>query len=257
MSAPVWRDEAGPADAPAILLIHGSMDRAAGMLRLSRRLDQRFRMVRYDRRGYGRSKPHDGPFGMDAQVDDALEVLGGRRCVVVGHSYGGNVALALAERAPEAVLGVAVYETPLSWEPWWPGTTAGARAVATQGEPDEAAERFMRRLIGDDRWDALPEGTRRERREEGRAMVGELTDLRATAPWHAGAIEVPVVAGFGEFGSPHHQQGMRHLAATLPDCTVVEVPGCRHDAPHSNAELFRTIVVEPLLARVGLPSPAP
>ena len=101
------------------------MDRSAGMLKLSRRLDEDFRVLRYDRRGYGRSFPHDGPFTMDAQVADLVGLLAGRRAVLVGHSYGGNVALATADHHPDLVAGVAVYETPLSWEPWWPGTTAG------------------------------------------------------------------------------------------------------------------------------------
>ena len=54
------------------------------------------------------------------------ELLDGRRALVFGHSYGGNVALAAAARHPELVVAVAVYETPLSWLDWWPGTTAGA-----------------------------------------------------------------------------------------------------------------------------------
>jgi len=33
---------------------------------LSRRLDDGFRVLRYDRRGYGRSAPHDGPFDVEA-----------------------------------------------------------------------------------------------------------------------------------------------------------------------------------------------
>jgi pimeloyl-ACP methyl ester carboxylesterase len=249
----VWRDEAGEPSAPTVLLIHGSMDRSAGLLRLSRRLDTSFRVVRYDRRGYGRSKPHPGPFDMDGQVADAVDVVADRRCLVVGHSYGGNVALALAARHPHLVRGVAVFETPLSWEPWWPGTTAGARAVATQGDPAEAAERFMRRLIGDERWEALPERVRLERRAEGAAMVGELSDLRAHRPWEAADIRVPVVAGYGEHGSAHHREAMEYLARTLPDAEVVCCAGARHDAPHAQPAEFERTVVGALLSRCPAP----
>ncbi len=45
---------------PLAVLIHGSMDRSAGMLKLSRRLDDTYHVLRYDRRGYGRSRPHPG-----------------------------------------------------------------------------------------------------------------------------------------------------------------------------------------------------
>ena len=91
------------------------MDRSAGLLKLSRRLDDAHLVLRYDRRGYGRSTPHGGPYDMGSQVDDLAALLDGRAAVVFGHSYGGNVALALAARRPDLVRGVAVYETPLSW----------------------------------------------------------------------------------------------------------------------------------------------
>lgn len=248
----LWSEEAGDAGNPLVVVIHGSMDRSTGMLMLSRRLDDEYRVLRYDRRGYGRSFPHDGPYTMGAQVSDLVGVLAGRKAVLIGHSYGGNVALATADHHPELVAGVAVYETPLSWEPWWPGTTAGAVAVAGSGKPEEAAEQFMRRMLGDQRWEELPERTRRTRRLEGVAMVEELADLRMNQPWSAARITVPVVTAFGSLGAPHHHQGMRH-ASVLLGCPVVELAGCRHDAPLSDAGLFRTEVVDPLLRMVGGP----
>jgi pimeloyl-ACP methyl ester carboxylesterase len=248
----LWAEEAGSTDHPLVALIHGSMDRSAGMLKLSRRLDTDFRVLRYDRRGYGRSFPHPGPFNMDAQVDDLVGLLAGRKAVLVGHSYGGNVALAAADRHPDLVAGVAVYETPLSWEQWWPGTTAGAVAVAESGKPQEAAERFLRRMLGDQRWEELPEKTRHARRSEGVAMVEELADLRRYRPWVASRITAPVVTAYGRDGAAHHHRGMRH-AASLLDCPLVELAGCRHDAPLSDPELFRTAVIDPLLLRVGPP----
>jgi pimeloyl-ACP methyl ester carboxylesterase len=248
----LWAEEAGSAHDPLIALIHGSMDRSAGMLKLSRQLDADFRVLRYDRRGYGRSSPHPGPFTMGAQVDDLVRLLAGRRAVLVGHSYGGNVALAAADRHPDLVAGVAVYEIPLSWEEWWPGTTAGSIAVAESGSPQEAAEQFLRRMLGEERWDELPERTKQARRSEGAPMVEELADLRRHRPWAASRITVPVTTSSGSLGAPHHHQGMRH-AATQLDCPLVELAGCRHDAPLSHAALFRTEVIDPLLPRVGEP----
>ena len=248
----LWADEAGEAGRPLIVVIHGSMDRSAGMLKLSRQLDDNFRVLRYDRRGYGRSFPHPGPFVMDAQVDDLVGLLAGRRAVLVGHSYGGNVALAAAEQHPDVVCGVAAYETPLSWEPWWPTTTAGSAAVADAGTTEDAAERFMRRILGDQRWDALPERSKQTRRSEGAAMVSELADLRRNRPWTAGNVHVPVVVAFGSRGAAHHRQGMTH-AARLLDCPLVELADCRHDAPLSDPVLFRSLVVDPLLRMVGTP----
>lgn len=250
---PVWAEEAGDAAQPLIVLVHGAMDRSAGMLRLSRRLDEDFRVARYDRRGYGKSTPHAGPFNMAEQVADLVGVIDGRRAVIVGHSYGGNVALATAEQHPSLVAGVAIYETPLSWEPWWPGSTAGAVAIRAAGQPEEAAEAFMRRIIGVERWEALPERTRATRRAEGVALVEELADLREHRPWHANQIRVPVVVGCGTRGAAHHKQGMELVAATIPGAELVVLEGCGHAAPHTDAAAFRDQLLAPLLARVGAP----
>lgn len=244
-----WVAESGNPDDPLMVLVHGSMDRSAGMLRLSRRLDDGFRVLRYDRRGYGRSRPHPGPFGMDHQVADLVGLLHGRPAVVFGHSYGGNVALALAARHPDQVQAAVVYETPLSWFEWWPGTTAGGTAVATQGEPQEAAERFMRRLIGDDRWERLPPSARAARRAEGAAMVGELTDLRQRPAWVADEVRVPVLALYGERGAPHHRQAMEHLATHLPDCGLRMVAGARHFGPNTHPDLVADAIIELAAAR--------
>lgn len=249
----IWAEEAGHAEHPLVALVHGAMDRSAGMLRLSRRLDQDYRVLRYDRRGYGRSTPHAGPFDMTAQVADLVEVLAGRRAVVVGHSYGGNVALATAEQHSELVAGVVIYETPLSWEPWWPGTTAGASAIKAAGQPEDAAEAFMRRLIGAERWEALPERTRATRRAEGVALVDELADLREHRPWHADRIHVPVVVGYGTRGAAHHQEGMSLAAGAIAGAELVVLDGCGHAAPNTHPEVFRADLIDPLLAAVGNP----
>lgn len=255
--SPIWADEAGDPAAPLVVLIHGSMDRSTGMLRLSRRLDLRFRVLRYDRRGYGRSRSddsaHPGPFGMTAQVADLVALLAGRRALLVGHSYGGNVALATAAGHPELVAGVGVYETPLSWAPWWPGTTAGSVATATNGDPADAAERFMRRMVGDRAWEALPERTRAIRRAEGPAMVGELKDLQAGPPWAAEQIRCPLIVSHGSNGAEHHREGMRHVSGICQGSKLVVLDGCRHDAPLSHPDEFATSIVEPLALAAGAP----
>lgn len=248
----IWSEEAGDPDAPLVAVIHGTMDRAAGMLRLSRKLDDRYRVLRYDRRGYGRSAPHDGPFGMSGQVDDLVSLLQGRPAVLVAHSYGGNVALATAALHPELVAGVALYETPMSWTSWWPGTTAGSVATASRERSDaDAAEVFMRRLIGDRRWEELPERTRATRRAEGAAMVGELGDLRANEPWRPEQIQIPVSVGRGTRGAPHHIEGMARMADLIAGAELVTMEGCRHDAPTSHPAEFCQQLVAPLLQRVG------
>src|SRR4051794_33882807 len=134
----LWSDEAGDVERPLIALVHGSMDRSAGMLKLSRRLDAEFRVLRYDRRGYGRSFPHPGPFTMGGQVDDLVQLLAGRRAVLIGHSYGGDVALATADRHPDLIAGVAGFETPVSRPPRGAHNKAGGLPLAPPRRNPEA-----------------------------------------------------------------------------------------------------------------------
>lgn len=240
----LWSAESGEPEAPLLVLIHGSLDRSAGMLRLARHLDDRYRVLRYDRRGYGRSCPHPGPFGIESQLEDLWTLIGERRAVVFGHSYGGNVALAAAQARPEQIPAVAVYETPLSWYPWWPGTTAGANAVATRGTPEQAAEAFMRRLIGDARWEELPERTQANRRSEGPALVGELSDLRQHPAWDPMQLVQPICAIFGERGAVHHRHGMEFLAQEVAHGVVVMVPEAGHGAPLSHAGPLAEVLLD-------------
>lgn len=248
----VWSATSGSGDV-LVVLVHGSLDRSAGMLKLGRRLDERHTVVRFDRRGYGRSQPHDGPFDMAHQVADLVGVIDAapahRACVVVGHSYGGNVGLATVAHRPGLIDAIVTYESPLSWLPWW-GGGAGTDAAEWRHDPPEAAERFMRRLIGDERWEHLPPATRAARRSEGPAMVGELIDLRENPPWRPEQITVPALVLFGEHGRPHHQQGARTLQEMLPDATVDVVPGAHHFGPNTHPDDVADRVISFIADRV-------
>ncbi|MDQ3384909.1 MAG: alpha/beta hydrolase, partial [Actinomycetota bacterium] len=161
---------------------------------------------------------------------------------VVGHSYGGVVALAAAARRPDVVVGVGAFEAPLSWLPWWPSGTAGGAAVARSEEgdrdPGDAADAFLCRVLGEERWTGLPAATRRERRLEGPALVAELASLRAgVAPFDFDAMPVPVLAGHGTRSDPHHRRAAEHLAERTGGVPFV-IEGAQHGAHLSHPEAF-------------------
>ena len=239
----VWSEEAGAPDAPLLALVHGSLDRSAGLLKLSRRLDDRCRVLRYDRRGYGRSTPHDGPFGIDEQVADLVALLDGRPAVVFGHSYGGNVALALADRHPEAGPGRRRLR----------GAAAVARLVAGRRPP--AARRAASDGRPGRRRRALhaPDGRRREvgaaaRRRparrgatEGVTMVGELADLRERAPWDP-ARHPRAGRGDARLGRQRAPPPVDvPPRAVLADCPVVTIEGARHFGPNTHPDAVAAV----------------
>lgn len=207
-------------------------------------------VVRYDRYGYGRSRGDRPPAGIDGHVEDLLALVEGHaspgeRAVVVGHSYGGVVALAAGCREPDVVAAVGAFEAPLSWLPWWPDTTAGAAAVAAArrvDDPAAAADAFLRRMLGDDRWEAMPARARRDRRAEGPALVAELGALRSEpAPFDLAALPVPVVAGHGTRSGDHQQRAARELAASAGTSAIV-IDGAHHGAHLSHPKAFADFV---------------
>lgn len=229
--------------APRVVFVHGAMDRAASFIRAVRR-QPAIDAVRYDRRGYGRSRDIGFAATLDDHVDDLLAVLDATPSIVIGHSLGGVIAIAAAQRAPELVRAVGAFEAPL-WTNDATSTEAEReRADAdARADPELAAERFMRRMIGDDAWAALPESTRATRRAEGPALVSDLAAVRATGPHLLDApLEAPVVAGCGTASSSRHRESARLLHDRVPGSELVVIDGAGHDAHRTHPEAFAGFV---------------
>lgn len=227
------------ATAPTVVVVHGAMDRSASFGRMARHLDD-VEVVRYDRRGYGRSAAV-GTGTLADHVDDLLAVVGDRAVTVFGHSIGGVVALVAAQRAPERVTSVLSYEAPAPWLDWWPR----APRVAPE-DPAEEAEAFMRRAIGDRYWSRLGARTRAERRSEGPALVADLDSLEGPAPFDPAAVPVPVLAACGSETTWWHERATRWLSDEVPDGQLVVVDGATHGVhlshPTAAAHLVRRAV---------------
>jgi pimeloyl-ACP methyl ester carboxylesterase len=238
--------EEGTPGAPLVVLIHGSLDRSAGMLRVSRQIQNAARVIRFDRRGYAQNNLHQGPFNVAGNVVDVVNILNGRQAILIGHSFGGNIALATAALLGDQIHAVSTYETPLSWLDWWPTSTAGANSLKVP--TSEAAEAFMIRLIGHKRWGLLPESTKESRRSEGPALTAELQSIREGAPWSIDDIKCRVLCGFGSRALEHHKKGALWLGKNLLNAQTVEIDGAGHGAPNSHATEFAELLITPHLA---------
>jgi pimeloyl-ACP methyl ester carboxylesterase len=119
---------AGPADAPAIVFVHGTrLTRMYWMAQL-RELGDEFRTVAVDLPGHGALA--GTPFTLDgavAVVAAAIRDHGRGHAILVGLSLGGYVAMATAARYPELVRGLVVSGATL--EPAGP-VVIGVRALA-------------------------------------------------------------------------------------------------------------------------------
>jgi pimeloyl-ACP methyl ester carboxylesterase len=99
-------------EGPPVVLVHGNVVTAedfdtSGVLDLVAR---RHRVIAFDRPGFGYSdRPHGSAWSAGTQADllrDAFAVLGINRPIVLGHSWGAAVALALGLNHPDAVKGL-------------------------------------------------------------------------------------------------------------------------------------------------------
>ena len=101
----VFLVEAGPADGPAILLLHGFPSSTFDWRHVIPLLAERCRVVAFDFPGYGLSaKPLDASYSLFGQADVAAAVAalsGIERATIVGHDMGDTVAAELLARANE------------------------------------------------------------------------------------------------------------------------------------------------------------
>jgi pimeloyl-ACP methyl ester carboxylesterase len=225
------------------VFVHGSMDHSSTFVRAGRFLTEH-RVLRYDRRGYGRSLAA-GVTDMAGHGDDLVEILRGlgRPAVAVGHSLGGDIVLSAATRRPDLVAALVIFEAPMAWEAWWPSHSAGNAALrGHDGDTGDAAERFLRRMLGDDRWDAMSSVVQARRRAEGAALVAEMRSVRSTPPYDPTRVTAPLVVGCGAESRVHHRQAAHALAERVPGATLVEIPGAGHGAHNSHPAEFAALV---------------
>jgi pimeloyl-ACP methyl ester carboxylesterase len=247
----------GSADTPLVVLIHGSLDRAGSFARVARRLDD-LHTLAYDRRGYHRSR-HVTPVHdtLDGHVGDLVSVIAGRPSVVVGHSYGGDIALGAALRpgGPGPILGVAAYEPPMPWigpSATRPRTGTPDDRRLDDEDPAVVAERFFRRMVGDSAWDRLPEETKEARRADGPALAGEIAAIRThVAPFDVGRLAVPAVYGRGTESLPHQRASVEWLVEHTPDAELMEIEGAAHGAHLTHPDAFARFVRAAVTRAVG------
>ena len=225
-----------PADL-TVVLIHGAMDRGAGMARLTRRLADA-PTIRYDRRGYGHARTVS-PGGFDDQIDELRLVAQDRKVILFGHSFGGLIALGAVSRGVVDARAIVVYEAPTPWAsfwPPWPGPRRGEGETSAEVAGD-TAEAFLRSMIGDERWERLPLRTRTERRAEGPALLADVSaETSVTMPFDPARITIPTVIAYGSASLPQYRRAAELLVSVLPQSELHRVEGAQHGAPLSHAD---------------------
>jgi 3-oxoadipate enol-lactonase len=224
-------------DGPAVVLVHGfGLD-----MRMwdpqARHLAARFRVVRYDCRGFGASGPFDPAVGY-THADDLvslLDHLGIGRAVLAGLSFGGRVVMQAALAAPERVRGLVLLDAVLDGVPWDPGS-----AVALDETVRQARARGV--LAGRAAWLAHPLfAAARERPEvasqlaamvagyPGQHWIGHDPHERTRRPIDAlEQLAMPVLVMAGEQDVPGFREMSAVLARRIPSARYHVVADAGH-----------------------------
>jgi pimeloyl-ACP methyl ester carboxylesterase len=241
-------------EAPTVIFVHGSLDRAESFRRVMRRLPD-LDVVAYDRRGYQRSRAA-GVVDVGGHIADLVELVtelrarsSGRICAI-GHSLGGVVVVGAALSGPRVFDSIGAFEPPMPWlgfRPVQPGETKPKGWAPLAEDPGEEAERFFCRMMSPTAWQRLTDEGRADRRADGPALVADLRSMRGDKPFEVTDLSIPAVFGMGGPRShPHHRQSVIWLGAHVPGAMDYEIEGAQHGAHLSHPDHFaaftRTVV---------------
>jgi 3-oxoadipate enol-lactonase len=138
----------GPDDAPVLLLSNSLGTTHAMWEPQLEALTEHFRVLRYDRRGHGRSEVPPGPYSIAELAGDAIELLDSlelERVSYCGLSIGGMDGMWNAAQASERIDRLALCST----SPWmpprdlWDERAATVRAKGTEAVADATMERWF------------------------------------------------------------------------------------------------------------------
>jgi pimeloyl-ACP methyl ester carboxylesterase len=218
-----------------VVFVHGVLDCGQAFDRVATRLGRECHMLWYDRRGYGTSTGlAKTPATIDVHIDDLLTILDGRHATLVGHSFGGVVALGAAAAAPDLVQSVALYETNIAWVPGW--DDGAMRAVHAHADPEDAALQLM---LGPG-YARMTDHDRARRRAEARAFLAEEQSVREAVPYDVRRIAAPVLYGQGaDIVMP---MVVDFLATNIAKFELVSIPGATHHAHRSRPDEFASLV---------------
>jgi pimeloyl-ACP methyl ester carboxylesterase len=167
-------------------------------------------------------------------VEDAaslLRALDAAPAVVIGRSYGGEIAVDLVQRHPDLVRALVLLEPSMpdaspQMRAWVDELTGQARAAAAGDGPAAAAHVVFRAVFGDPTWDGLPAEVRQVFADNGPALLAELAGEWCTPdPALLGQVTQPVLIVGGQDSPPAFRAADEALARLLPGSRFELVSG--------------------------------
>lgn len=229
-------------DGPPLVIVHGTSSSAADWLHLFPALESHFSLHVLDRRGCGDSG--DAPvISFERQLEDVVSLIDsiGQPAHLLGHSFGAICALEAALLTPR-IKKLILYEPPALGVPNFSEEAVERfEALIAAGDRDAVLTTFYLEIVSRDEveaWRASPDWTTWVARAD--VVTRELRAL-LDYRFHAerfSDLNTPTLMLTGSNSPAYFTEGTNAVAAALPNCQVVVMPGQSHAATTSAPDLF-------------------
>jgi pimeloyl-ACP methyl ester carboxylesterase len=234
-----------------VLCLHSSAGSSAQWRRLGTELSHRYHVLAPDLHGHGGTSawPYTRPMRLADEVALVQPLLGALPSPVhlIGHSYGGAVALKMALAMPDRVRSLTLIEPVLFALLRRQGEHAayieisevaeGCVSAVRAGRPAAAARLFVDYWNGPGAWARLPDHARVvvERASPSVARQWEAIFADPTPLTEYGGLGVPTLLLSGDRGPVPARRVTELLAGTLPDAVHAVIAGAGHMSPMTHA----------------------
>ena len=244
----LWVERAGEGE--PVVLIHDGVVHAVGWDDVLPALASQFEVIRYDRRGYGRSSAPTAPFSPLADLEAVVRHAGVSKVHLVGSSAGGGLAIDYALAHPEKVASLTLVGAVVSGFPYT-RHMQGRGGHMTQKAASNPAEarRYWSTL---DPYFIAPDSKSTHERvatileaspqnlDTGRDRFAQ---ARPPALARLGTLRVPTLVLVGEHDIPDVHAHAGAIAAGIPNARREVIAGSGHVPYMEQPDDFVTLVV--------------
>lgn len=238
----IWAEDTG-GDRTPLVLVNADWSTAAIWSPLLTMLADRYRLVRYDDRGFARSPAPVASFTRLADLRAVVDRVTSGPVVLVGHSGGGGTALGLALSDPERVAALVLVSPGVPDYPW----PRDDPYVAEVSKLFAAHDREGLVRLGLATW--APAGGDAAAAEIRAAVtaflaIGELEQPDPPAYDRLGEVRAPAVMVRGDREYPMVADCADAIASRIRGCRRIVVPGADHMLPLRTPGRLAEIIAE-------------
>jgi 3-oxoadipate enol-lactonase len=212
---------------------------------------EKFRVVRYDRRGYGRSPNPEKPYSNIEDLHTVFNYLKIDKAIVTGMSAGGGLAIDFTLKYPEKISSLIVVGAVISGFGYSDHflTRGGRLAAADYANP----EKLLKYFVKEDPYEIAPQNTEAKEKlwklmEANPHNIDFSKNRLAEEPERPAIevlneIQVPTLIVVGEYDIPDVFVHAGAIEAGIPNAQKVIIQNAGHLVPLEQPELFNEQVL--------------